>query len=95
MVKLFQWLGKIKADKLLHFICGMIIAQLTAGLPLAFHCLHWAWCYLIAAAVAAIAGALKELWDGHGHGKACLKDFIATLIGAAVGLLTLLPCALT
>ena len=35
---------------------------------------------------ALLAGALKEVWDGRGHGTKDFWDFVATAAGAGVGL---------
>ena len=83
-----QWLYAIKADKLLHFIFGMVIAQVAYGL-LALHCIPlMAWFFGLAAA--AIAGSLKEWWDYGHQGVPSWQDLIATIVGAVVGLLIML-----
>lgn len=88
MKKIKEWVYGIKADKLLHFICGMVIAQVAYGL-LVLCCIPlMAWFFGLAAAV--VAASLKEWWDFGHQGVPSWKDFIATVIGAIVGLLIML-----
>lgn len=84
MVKiLVDFLGSVKADKWLHFICGLLIAQVT-GILLMFCLPKWL-ALLCGLAVACIAAAGKELWDKR-HGVPSLTDFIASVVGAVIGL---------
>lgn len=80
-----DWLYKIKSDKLLHFIAGLLITQvvsiallaLTGGL-------------VISALLGGMAGLTvalaKEICDGLGHGVPSLSDFLATATGSLVGM---------
>lgn len=85
--KIKQWLYGIKADKLLHIIAGMVIAQVAYRL-LSLVVPMW-WAMLAAFGVAVIAGAVKEAIDVK-YGVPSWKDFIATVIGGVVGLLIMM-----
>lgn len=79
-----KWLYDIKADKLLHFIAGLLIAQIASLLFGLF-----AGCYLrvVLGWLAAVVITLgKEIWDKEtGKGVCSLEDFAAGLLGALVG----------
>ncbi len=86
--KLKTWIYGLKADKLLHFICGMVIAQVAYGL-LALRCIPLV-SWFLGLAAAAVAALSKEWWDYGHQGVPSWKDLVATLIGAVVGLLIML-----
>ena len=56
--ELFDWLNKIAVDKLLHFVCGLLVAQV------AFVCLGFAvgkwWSLLGALLISSAVAAVKE-----------------------------------
>lgn len=92
MVKrLKQWLGSIEADKWLHMLCGLGIAQVAfALLSLA---LPWWDAALLALLVAVVAGGMKECIDMR-CGVASWKDFAFTVVGGMIGVLLLIPVVL-
>ena len=62
-------------DKRKHCLVGALIG-------LFFGCLlGWQWGFTIGC----LAGAIKEWWDGKGHGTVELMDFVCTVIGALCG----------
>ena len=64
-------------DKRKHCLVGALIG-------LFFGCLlGWQWGFTIGC----LAGAIKEWWDGKGHGTVELMDFVCTVIGALCGAL--------
>lgn len=82
MKKIIAWLYSLKTDKCLHFIAGMVVAQiafvlLRLAIPL------W-WRAFIAFGIAAVVGAFKEAWDVK-HGVPNIADFAATMLGGLVG----------
>lgn len=91
MKKIIEWLYSLKADKLLHFIAGLVVAQIAfALLDLATS----VWCSaFLAFLVAAVAGGVKEAWDVK-HGVPNVADFVATMVGGLVGALLSIPIAL-
>lgn len=84
--KILQWLNKIKTDKLLHFIAGILIAQLTYILLSFTTTLHICWVSVLSLLTTAIIGGVKEAYDKK-HGVPSLSDFIYTVIGGLVGIL--------
>lgn len=80
-MKLIEKLANVAADKWLHFIVGMVIAQLTIALLLAVQSDVFL-AYGAGMAVALAAGFVKELKDGS---HADVQDFLFTLIGGVVG----------
>ena len=81
MKKLIEKLGKVAADKWLHFIVGLILAQLTIALLCAVQN-DIILAYGAGMAVALAAGFVKELKDGS---HADVQDFLFTLVGGVVG----------
>lgn len=81
--ELFGWLNKIAVDKLLHFVCGLLVAQV------AFVCLGFAvgkwWSLLGALLISSAVAAVKEAVDVK-YGVPSWKDFGASIIGIFVGL---------
>lgn len=80
-MKLIEKLGKVAADKWLHFIVGMVLAQLTIALLCAVQD-DIILAYGAGMAVALAAGFIKELKDGS---HADVQDFLFTLVGGVVG----------
>lgn len=65
----------MKRDKVYHLIAGFLIASVVA---LAVNL----WAGLVAGIAAGIA---KEIYDWAGRGTASIGDAVATLMGAALG----------
>ena len=82
-MKIIEKLGKVAADKWLHFIVGLILAQLTIALLCAVQD-DIILAYGAGMAVALAAGFVKELKDGS---HADVQDFLFTLVGGVVGAL--------
>ena len=80
-MNVIEKLGKVAADKWLHFIVGMILAQLTIALLCAVQN-DIILAYGAGMAVALAAGFIKELKDGS---HADVQDFLFTLLGGVVG----------
>ena len=82
-----SWLAKVTADKLLHFICGLLISQ---GLFLALRlgCTSWM-AAIISLTATAIVAALKEVIDIL-YGTPEWKDWFASIFGASVGITLML-----
>lgn len=75
MKKILNFLGSIAADKLLHFIAGMLIAGIVGIIP----------CFAnYALVVAVIAGVAKEVYDEFSYGGWDSLDLLYTAIGGAV-----------
>lgn len=83
MKKLIEKLGKVAADKWLHFIVGLVLSQLTIALLCAVQN-DIILAYGAGMAVALAAGFVKELKDGS---HADVQDFLFTLVGGVVGAL--------
>ena len=66
---------KFDMDKQAHFWWGWAIAATLCSIAGP----------LFAAAIAALLGAAKELWDKRGHGTPDIYDFAATAAGGTVG----------
>lgn len=80
-MKIFEKLVKVAADKWLHFIVGLILAQLTIALLCAVQD-DIILAYGAGMAVALAAGFVKELKDGS---HADVQDFLFTLVGGVFG----------
>lgn len=75
MKKIIDFLGTIQADKLLHFIAGMLIAGGVGIIP----------CFAnYAFIVAVVAGVAKEVYDEFSYGGWDSIDLLYTAIGGAV-----------
>lgn len=84
MKKILRWLNGIKPDKLLHFIAGLLIAQISYAL-FSIGFAEWL-SVLLAFWTAACIGGAKELIDwATDSGVPSLSDFLATLVGGAIG----------
>lgn len=75
--KICAWLIKRGADKWLHFIVGLVIAQLLMLVPLPM-----VWCIAISFAVVAIADIIKETFIDTLFN---IADLLYTIAGGAVG----------
>lgn len=84
--RLKSWLYGIKSDKLLHFICGLLIAQVLYAL-LSIGCTKQV-SMLVALILATAVSIVKEIWDIK-HGVPSWKDFIASEAGVIIGLLVM------
>ena len=80
-MKLIEKLAKVATDKWLHFIVGLVLAQLTIALLCAVQN-DIILAYGAGMAVALAAGFVKELKDGS---HADVQDFLFTLVGGVVG----------
>jgi len=88
MKRILRWLNDIKLDKLLHFIAGLLIAQISYAL-FSIGFVEWL-SALLAFGTAACIGGVKEMLDGViNDGVPSLSDFLATLIGGAIGSLVI------
>ena len=83
MKKLIEKLAKVAADKWLHFIVGMILAQVVIAVLGIFVSDLWV-VYGAGIAVALAAGFIKELKDGS---HADVQDFLFTVVGGIIGAL--------
>ena len=68
-------MNMIPLDKQAHFLAGLSICL---AVSLFFS-------PLIGLITAIVLGALKEAWDGMGHGTKDVWDFVATASGGVVG----------
>ena len=85
-----KWLDKIPQDKLLHFICGLGISQITTGILLNYTSVIMA--MLIALSVAGGAAMAKEVYDKVSKtGTKDKEDLLYTVVGGLSGLCLLLP----
>jgi len=80
-MKLIEKLANVAADKWLHFIVGLMLAQLTIALLCAVQD-DIILAYGAGMAVALAAGFVKELKDGS---HADVQDFLFTLVGGVFG----------
>ena len=62
-------------DKLLHFVCGLLIAQIGTAIGGTE----------VGLAAACIAAAAKETYDEVKGGEFSLSDLVATIIGGIIG----------
>jgi len=85
--KIKAWLYGIKPDKLLHFIAGLIVAQMAFALANIWLDKWLALCLAVFASM--LAGGLKELIDTK-IGVPNWSDVIATIIGGVVGTILIL-----
>ena len=91
MKKIIEWLYGLKTDKCLHFIAGIVVAQIAFAL-LDLATTVW-WSAFLAFLVAAVVGGIKEALDVK-HGVPNVADFVATMLGGLVGVLLAIPIAL-
>lgn len=91
---MFKWLNrfaKIPQDKLLHFIFGLIIAQLVAMVYIHFVQDHRYIAYINGFCVGAMCGFIKEFIDKQDvNNRFDPEDWLATIIGSIFGITILL-----
>ena len=80
-MKIIENLANVAADKWLHFIVGLVLAQLTIALLMVVQSDVFV-AYGAGMAVALAAGFIKELKDGS---HADVQDFLFTLVGGVFG----------
>ena len=80
-MKIIENLANVAADKWLHFIMGLVLAQLTIALLLTVQSDVFV-AYGGGMAMALAAGFIKELKDGS---HADVQDFLFTLVGGIIG----------
>lgn len=85
--RIMDWLYGIKADKLLHFIGGLLVVQVFFAL-LNIGCVKWV-SVLVSLLLSAVVAGTKELIDIC-CGVPSWKDFAASMVGVIVGLLIML-----
>ena len=80
-------MATVSTDKYLHFICGLIIAQVVA--QLLSHWLAWWIISTLGFLAAVMAGIAKEYYDKK-HGELPERqDALATALGGLLGILLL------
>ena len=91
MKRIIDWLYSLKSDKYLHFIAGLVVAQVVfALLRLA---MPWWWCAFLSFVAASVVGGVKEAFDVK-YGVPKLADFVATMFGGLAGALLSIPIVL-
>lgn len=85
MKKVGEWLTDFGADRLLHLLCGLLLAFFTAMLVY-----HNADGNKVSAVgfsmlVTVIVGFLKEVADQNYEGESDGKDWLFTVIGGVIG----------
>jgi len=83
MKKLLELIKRIPADKLLHFIVGLILGSVIMGV-------NNLWLSILPNGVLTLSivfllGLAKEQYDKNHKGTVDFKDVIATVIGGCVG----------
>lgn len=86
--KIIDWIAAIPKDKLLHFICSFIIAQIIYAITEFFQPMWLS--FIITLLGTAIIGALKECIDWLFGGSPTWSDFWTDLIGDVAGLIVVL-----
>ena len=84
MKKLLELIKRIPADKLLHFIVGLILGSVIMGV-------NNLWLSILPNGVLTLSivfllGLAKEQYDKNHKGTVDFKDVIATVIGGFVGI---------
>ena len=80
-MKLYDKLVGVAADKWLHFLAGLLVAQVVIAILKMF--VSDPWCvYGAGMAAALVVGFIKELKDGK---EADVVDFVFTMVGGIVG----------
>lgn len=87
MKKILSRLYAIRADKFLHFICGLIIAQVVC--LLLSHACYGCMPFVAAFLLGTLMAAAKEIADIK-FGVPSWNDFFASVVGVVVGLLILM-----
>jgi len=86
--KIMQLIREVKADKWLHLLCGLGVAQVA--FTLLSIALPWWLSALLSFILSAIAAGVKELVDIK-YGVPSIKDFLWTCVGGLIGVLLLIP----
>lgn len=83
--KLFNAIIGVSKDKLLHFICSLLITQIViAVVSTIFNPSYGV--AIIGLIIGVIAGIIKEIYDNNHKGHSIqFSDFIASFIGALSG----------
>ena len=83
--KLFNAIIGVSKDKLLHFICSLLITQIViAVVSTIFNPSYGV--AIIGLIVGVVAGIIKEIYDNNHEGHSIqFNDFIASFIGALFG----------
>ena len=83
--KLFNAIIRVSKDKLLHFICGLLITQIViAVVSTIFNPSYGV--AIIGLIVGIVAGIIKEIYyNNHERHSIQFNDFIANFIGALSG----------
>ena len=87
-MSILKRLYDIKVDKYLHFICGLVMAEVIFAIVV--HFLPLLAALGISLGVSTIVGAGKEWVYDKKHGVPNKKDFYATEVGVVLGLLIML-----
>ena len=83
--KLFNAIIEVSKDKLLHFICGLIITQIVIVVVSAIFNPSYG-VAIIGLIVGIVAGIIKEIYYNNHEGHSIqFSDFIANFIGALSG----------
>ena len=83
--KLFNAIVGVAKDKLLHFICGLLITQIVIAVVSAIFNPSYG-VAIIGLIVGVVAGIIKEIYDNYHEGHSVqFSDFIATSVGALSG----------
>ena len=83
--KLFNAIIGVSKDKLLHFICSLLITQIViAVVSTIFNPSYGV--AIIGLIVGVVAGIIKEIYDNNHEGHSIqFNDFVANFIGALSG----------
>ena len=83
--KLFNVIIGVSKDKLLHFICGLLVTQIVIAVVSAIFNPSYG-VAIIGLIVGVVAGIIKEIYDNnHERHSIQFNDFIANFIGALSG----------
>ena len=83
--KIYKFLFNIKKDSLLHFICGLIISQISIIIINSIFNISYGGA-IIGFFISIIAGIGKEIYDKYTPGHSSnIKDFFFTICGGFVG----------
>lgn len=88
MRKIILHLASICADKYLHYLSGLIIAQIAA--QILDHHIAWYFAYFLGFLASVVAGCLKEWYDRYHGGSTEMTDIVATTYGGLLGIILLL-----
>lgn len=72
-----KWVLEIHLDKVIHFVCGLLVAILASSFATPY----------VGLASAVLAGIAKEIYDWIDYGVFDKKDLVITIIGGLVGAL--------